>query len=155
MYRDCHRQPESRKGNPFEDSGSSSLTASARKSSKRSRGVLSVRGEDGCPCGMPINFLYEDGKLCLHGAEQGAGTDALKKDNRVSFCVYDEGTLEAGKLCLKIESVILFGRITIVEDPAKREEMTGKIGRRAARRFSSGSLTFSLPGIVMHGIPHG
>ena len=113
---------------------------------------------------MPINFLYEDGKLCLHGAEQGAGTDALKKDNRVSFCVYDEGTLEAGKLCLKIESVILFGRITFVEDRAKRafvedrakrEEMTGKIGRRAARRFSSGSLTFSLHGIVMHGIPHG
>ena len=100
---------------------------------------------------MPINFLYEDGKLCLHGAEQGAGTDALKKDNRVSFCVYDEGTLEAGKLCLKIESVIL----SFVEDRAKREEMTGKIGRRAARRFSSGSLTFSLHGIVMHGIPHG
>lgn len=29
---------------------------------KGAEGVLSVRGEDGCPCGMPINFLYEDGK---------------------------------------------------------------------------------------------
>lgn len=51
------------------------------------RGVLSVHGEDGYPYGMPVNFLYEDGKLYFHGAKQGHKIDALKKDNRVSFCV--------------------------------------------------------------------
>ncbi|MGN1024705.1 MAG: pyridoxamine 5'-phosphate oxidase family protein [Lachnospiraceae bacterium] len=95
---------------------------------KEPRGVLSVHGEDGYPYGMPVNFLYEDGKLYFHGAKQGHKIDALKKDNRVSFCVYDKGYREEGKLGLNIKSVIIFGRIQPVEDPAKREEMTRKIG---------------------------
>lgn len=92
------------------------------------RGVLSVYGEDGYPYGMPVNFLYEDGKLYFHGAKQGHKIDALKKDNRVSFCVYDKGYREEGKLGLNIKSVIIFGRIQPVENPAKREEITRKIG---------------------------
>ena len=54
------------------------------------RGVLSVLGEDGYPYGMPMNHWYneEDGKIYFHCGKTGHRLDALKKENKVSFCVY-------------------------------------------------------------------
>jgi nitroimidazol reductase NimA-like FMN-containing flavoprotein (pyridoxamine 5'-phosphate oxidase superfamily) len=82
------------------------------------RGVLSVLGDDGYPYGMPLNHYYNeaDGKLYFHSGKQGHKIDAINADNRVSFCVYDEGFKKDGEWALNIRSVIVFGRIEIVED---------------------------------------
>lgn len=39
------------------------------------RCVLSVNGTDGFPYGMPMNFLYENGKIFFHGAKEGYKID--------------------------------------------------------------------------------
>lgn len=92
------------------------------------RGVLSVHGEDGYPYGIPINFVYDGGKIYFHGAKQGHKIDALKKDNKVSFTVMDHGYLEENKLGLNVKSVVVFGRIRFVDDLEETIRETRKLG---------------------------
>lgn len=82
------------------------------------RGVLSVLGDDDYPYGMPINHYYceEDGKIYFHGGKTGHKIDAIRRHDQASFCVYDQGYREPGEWALNIRSVIVFGRIEIVED---------------------------------------
>jgi len=82
------------------------------------RGVLSVIGDDGYPYGMPMNYWYnkENGYLYFHSCKKGHKVDALAANNKVSFCVYDYGYKNEGEWALNISSVIVFGRVHIVEN---------------------------------------
>ena len=82
------------------------------------RGVLAVHGEDGYPYALPLDFVYDEatGKLYFHCAKQGHKIDALRRDNRVSFCVHDEGYRKEGDWALNIRSVIVFGTMRFIED---------------------------------------
>jgi len=82
------------------------------------RGVLSVLGDDSYPYGLPINHYYNDDDGCIyfHGARRGHRVDAVKRCDKVSFCVYDEGFRREGEWALNIKSVIVFGRIEIIDD---------------------------------------
>ena len=86
------------------------------------RGVLSVLGDDGYPYGMPMNHYYceEDGKLYFHSGKTGHKIDAIQRSDKVSFCVYDGGFRREGEWALNIRSVIVFGRIELIEN---REEI--------------------------------
>ena len=93
------------------------------------RGVLSVIGDDGYPYGMPINHFYseEDGKIYFHTGKTGHRTDALRKCNKVSFCVYDSGYRKNGHWALNIKSVIVFGRTEFIEDHQKSIEICKRL----------------------------
>ena len=99
------------------------------------RGVLSVLGDDDYPYGMPINHFYreEDGKLYFHGGKQGHKIDAIRRHDKASFCVYDSGFRRDGEWALNIRSVIVFGRIEIVEDRDKVYE----IARQLSYKFTN------------------
>ena len=96
------------------------------------RGVLSVLGDDGYPYGMPMDHWYceEDGKLYFHGAKDGHKIDSIKACDKVSYCVYDEGYREDGEWALNINSVIIFGRMKLVEDPEKAKEICTHLCRK-------------------------
>ncbi len=96
------------------------------------RGVLSVIGDDGYPYGMPINHYYceEDGKIYFHGGEKGHKIDALKRDPKASFCVYDGGFRKEGEWALNIRSVIVFGHIEFVEDKDAVYMLAEKLSRK-------------------------
>ncbi len=99
------------------------------------RGVLSVHGENGYPYGLPINYWYneENGCIYFHSGKTGHKIDAINNDNRASFCVYDKGYIKDGDWALNISSVIVFGRLHIVEDSEKAIE----IYRRLSLKFTS------------------
>ena len=99
------------------------------------RGVLSVLGDDDYPYGMPIDHWYceEDGKIYFHTGKKGHRTDALKKHDKVSYCVYDEGFRREGEWALNIKSVIVFGRIRFLEDHEKAIEITRKLSYKYTR----------------------
>ena len=82
------------------------------------RGVLSVIGDDGYPYGMPMDHWYNDADGCLyfHSNKKGHKVDAMNRCSKASYCVYDQGFLREGEWALNIRSVIVFGRIEIVED---------------------------------------
>ena len=96
------------------------------------RGVLSVNGDGGYPYGMPMNHWYneEDGKIYFHCGNTGHRLDSLKKDSKVSFCVYDNGYCNPGQWPLNIKSVIVFGRMEIVNEQDKIVEITTKLCRK-------------------------
>ena len=99
------------------------------------RGVLSMFGEDGYPYGIPLNHWYnpEDGKLYFHGAKTGHKIDAIKANDKVSYCVYDAGYRKEGEWALNVTSVVVFGRISLVTDVDKAR----MIGENLCRKFTN------------------
>lgn len=98
------------------------------------RGVLSMIGDDGYPYGIPLDHWYceDDGRLYFHGAKEGHKIDALRRCNKVSYCVMDEGFRKEGEWALNINSVIVFGRIEFVTDNEKAK----LIGENLCRKFT-------------------
>ena len=78
-------------------------------------------GEDGYPYGIPLNHWYnpEDGKIYFHGAKTGHKIDAIARCDKVSYCVWDAGYRKEGEWALNVNSVIVFGRISLVTDEEK------------------------------------
>ncbi len=96
---------------------------------KEPRGVLSLLGDDGYPYGVPIDHWYnsEDGWIYFHSGKEGHKVDAIRSCDKASFCIYDEGFRMQGDWALNIKSVIVFGRIHIIEDHRKALELTRKL----------------------------
>jgi len=96
------------------------------------RGVLSVCGDDGYPYGMPMNHWYneEDGKIYFHSGKLGHRTDALRRCGKVSFCTYNKGYRKEGEWALNVSSVIVFGKIEIVEDHQRIVDIAAKLSRK-------------------------
>lgn len=104
------------------------------------RGVLSVLGDDGYPYGTPMNHFYceDDGCIYFHcGRQRSHRLDALKKDDKVSFCVYSDGQYdEYGDPCgntkwaLTIESVVVFGRMEIIDDLNEVQDICTRLCRK-------------------------
>jgi len=96
---------------------------------EETRGVLSVLGDDDYPYGMPMNHWYneDDGKIYFHCGKVGHRLDALKKHDKVSFCTYDKGFRNEGEWAWNVKSVIVFGRITIIDDAETIADITRKL----------------------------
>lgn len=96
------------------------------------RGVLSVNGDNGYPYGMPMNHFYseDDGKIYFHSGKVGHRLDSIKCDSKVSFCTYDSGYRKPGEWPLNIKSVIVFGKINIVDDSDKIRDITTHLSHK-------------------------
>lgn len=96
------------------------------------RGVLSVRGDDDYPYGMPMNHFYneEDGKIYFHCGKIGHRLDTLRKHDKVSFCVYDQGYRDEDDWALNVKSVIVFGRMEIIDDMDMIIDITTKLSHK-------------------------
>lgn len=93
------------------------------------RGVLSLIGDDGYPYGIPLSHFYDerDGKIYFHGAKEGHKIDAIKANPKASFCVMDKGFRKDGEWALNIKSVIVFGKVSLITDIKKAEEICTKL----------------------------
>ena len=96
------------------------------------RGVLSMIGDDGYPYGIPLDHWYceEDNRLYFHCAKVGHKIDAITACDKVSYCVMDEGFRRDGEWALNINSVVVFGRMRIVEDEEKKREICTNLVRK-------------------------
>ena len=102
---------------------------------RETRGVLAVNGDGGYPYAMPMNHYYhaEDGCIYFHCGKSGHRLDALKDSDKVSFCVCEPGTREAGEWAYDVRSVIVFGRIEIVDDMSVIVPITTALSRKFTR----------------------
>jgi len=96
------------------------------------RGVLSVLGDGDYPYGMPMNHWYdeESGAIWFHCGKIGHRLDALRRHDKVSFCVYDEGYRKEGDWALNVKSVIAFGRMEVVDDMETIVDVTTKLSHK-------------------------
>ena len=100
--------------------------------SRGSHGVLALAGDEGYPYGVPLDFWYnpQDGCLYFHCAPEGHKIDAMDRCDKVSFCVCSQGEPIEGDWALKFRSVIVFGRLSRVEDPQNvRQALTALAGK--------------------------
>jgi len=120
------------------------------------RGVLSVNGDDGYPYGMPMDHWYceADGCLYFHSGKKGHRVDAMKRCSKASYCVYDQGYRKEGEWSLNIKSVIVFGRLEIIDDFDRAMEITRQLSlkytndieyiNREIQQFGKNTLVFRL-----------
>ena len=89
------------------------------------RGVLALLGDDDYPYAIPMSHVYVDGKIYFHGAQEGHKNDAVKRYQKVSYCVMDKGVKAEDSWWYTFKSVIVFGRIkTLTDRDEKIEKLT-------------------------------
>lgn len=96
------------------------------------RGVLSMLGENGYPYGIPMNHIYNetDGHIYFHCAKNGFKLDSIAKYDKVSFCTYDKGFRKEGDWALNITSVVVFGKISVVQDEDKKRDICTRLCKK-------------------------
>ncbi len=87
------------------------------------RGTLSIIGEDGYPYGVPINFVWWEGKVYFHSAQEGHKVDAIAACDKACFTVLDQGVRAPEQWWYVFRSVIAFGRVRRVEGQLAREAL--------------------------------
>ena len=96
------------------------------------RGILSMIGDNGYPYGIPLDHWYseKDNRLYFHCAKTGHKLDAIAAFDKVSYCVMDKGYRKDGEWALNINSVVVFGRMRVVEDEDKKQEICTNLVRK-------------------------
>ncbi|MBR4090339.1 MAG: pyridoxamine 5'-phosphate oxidase family protein [Mogibacterium sp.] len=82
------------------------------------RGAMSVQGDNGYPYGFPINHYFDEdaNRIYIHGADFGHRVDAVRKDPKVSYCVFGQDFQKEGDWAKYVKSVIVFGKAELIED---------------------------------------
>ena len=62
-------------------------------------GVLSVIGDEGYPYGVPVNYVYDSGRIFFHSTSASSHKiEAIRKNEKVSFTVVTEHDMISEKL---------------------------------------------------------
>ena len=83
-------------------------------------GFLAMVSPEGYGYGLPLNFVADGNRLYFHCAPQGHKLDAVRLNDRVSFCVVGNTRVLPRQFTTAYESVHVFGRIRIVADDEER-----------------------------------
>jgi nitroimidazol reductase NimA-like FMN-containing flavoprotein (pyridoxamine 5'-phosphate oxidase superfamily) len=101
----------------------------------KKRGVLSVCTKEGYPYGMPMNHFFDEDEGCIyfHCGKEGHRLDCIKENPKVSFCVVEKGLKKENHWACNFNSVIVFGKIQIIDDL----EIIEKVCRKLSYKFTS------------------
>ena len=97
------------------------------------RGVLCVLGDDDYPYGIPINYYYDenDHAIYFHSAKEGHKIDAIKRHSKVCFTINNNERLdEKDGWSYYLESVVVFGKASFVEDQEVFVDCAAKFARK-------------------------
>lgn len=96
----------------------------------RENGVLALSGDDGYPYTVPMNYVLVDGKIYFHGAVEGHKIDAIRRSDKATFCVIDADEVDSEAYSTRFRSVVVFGRVRLLEDDAEKVCALMAIGNR-------------------------
>ena len=95
-----------------------------------SHGTLALSGDDGYPYAIPMSFVLDGKRILFHSALSGHKIDSIKRCEKASFAVVSRDDVIKEKYTTGYESVIVFGRIGIVQDKAERLEAISILARK-------------------------
>ena len=72
-------------------------------------GVLALAGDQGYPYAVPISYVYDGEKIFFHCAKSGHKLDAIRREEKASFCVIDQDRIIPEEFTTYFRSVIAFG----------------------------------------------
>lgn len=84
-------------------------------------GVLAVDGEHGYPYAVPLSYVLSGDKIYFHCARSGHKLDAIARNEKASFCVIGQDRVAPERFTTDYRSVIVFGKVRILEDDAEKE----------------------------------
>ena len=90
-------------------------------------GVLALSGDGGYPYAVPLSYVYDGSRLYFHGARSGHKIDAIRRCEKASFCVVAADDVVPEAYTTHYKSVIVFGRIRILEDEAQIREAINRL----------------------------
>ena len=93
-------------------------------------GVLSLLGDGGYPYGVPLSYVYHNGKLYFHCAKAGHKLDAIRREGKCSFCVIDQDQVVSEKYTTLFRSVIAFGQVRVLEADGEKRTALEALGER-------------------------
>lgn len=97
---------------------------------EQKRGILAVTGDGGYPYTVPLNYVFDNGYLYFHSAKEGHKLDALRKDNKASFCVLEQNERSDDGWSYFWNSVIVFGRLREITDEAEKTDKLRMLGSK-------------------------
>ena len=101
-------------------------------------GTLALIGDDNYPYAVPLSYVYMDGKLYFHSAKEGHKIDAVKKNEKASFCVVDQDRIVPEKYTTHYRSVIVFGRVRLLENVNDMERIATALAMKYSADFKDG-----------------
>ncbi len=112
--------------------------------------VLALIGDGDYPYAVPLNFVYDSGKIYFHSAMAGHKVDAAAKNEKASFCVIDKDKVVPEEYATHYRSIIIFGKIKIMEDePAKRDAIE-KLAIKYAPKDSAENRNYEIDDSMDH-----
>ncbi len=93
-------------------------------------GVLSLCGDDRIPYGVPLSHVYEKGKLYFPSALVGHKLDLSRQKENASFTVIAKDEIHPEGFTTYFQSVIVFGKIRIIEEEDEKRHILEILGRR-------------------------
>lgn len=97
-----------------------------------SSGVLALSGDEGYPYAVPISYVYDGEKIYFHCAKSGHKLDAIKRNEKASFCVIDKDQIVPEEYTSYFRSVIVFGRVKEIEDEKQKRTAIEKLAVKYA-----------------------
>ena len=94
---------------------------------------VGMADENNHPYVLPFNFAYSDGVLYLHSAPEGKKNDVLRHNPQVcvSFStdhqLYHQNKEVACSYSMRYRSVLLYGKVEVIEDLETKEQILNKI----------------------------
>lgn len=85
-----------------------------------SYGTLALLGDDDYPYAVPVNYVLDGRNIYVHCAPEGHKMDAIARHDKASFSVVEAHKVNPEDLSTDYRSVLVFGRIQVVEDNAEK-----------------------------------
>ena len=105
---------------------------------RNTSGVLALSGDDGYPYAVPMSYVYAEGKIYFHSAKNGHKIDAIQRNEKASFCVIDQDQIVPEKYTTFFRSVIVFGRLRLVEDMEEMRRIAATLAMKYSADFKEG-----------------
>lgn len=83
-------------------------------------GYFATTGSDGYAYGVPVNYVYMNNCIYVHGSKIGHRIDNVKFNPSVSFCVVDGVKVLADKFDTLFRSTIIFGKAELVDEKEEK-----------------------------------
>ena len=85
-------------------------------------GVLATVSEDNEPYAVPMNYVYLENKIYMHGAHEGHKISNMSANEKACFTIVGKTELLAQQFNIAYESVVAFGTLEIVQDTKEKEK---------------------------------
>lgn len=100
-------------------------------------GILAVAGDNDYPYTVPLNYVYVDQKIYFHCAGEGHKLDAIRRNNKVSFCVVEQDKIVPQIFATDYRSVVVFGKARILEEDTSRRKALEQLIDKYSPAFRS------------------